>query len=95
MIFLGNHTTGKILSLAPGDAVKIKTGLILGFGKTKIVVTATCEEGSASTEDGTAIVLFFFIVGVSKALPANTHSVIVPTASLNQGLSSKTNGIYL
>ena len=94
MIFLGNHTTGKISSLPQGDTVKMKTGLILGFGKTNIVVTATCEEGATYTEHRTAIILLFFIGGLSEPLPVNTNSIIVPTASLNQGLSSRTNRIY-
>ena len=65
----GNHVTGKISSLAPGDTAKIKTGLILGFGKTNIVVTATCEEGATYTQNGTAFLLIFFVVGVSETVP--------------------------
>jgi len=94
MIFLGTHTSGEISSLPPGDITKIKTGFIFGFGKTKIVATATCEEGAACTENRTAIVLFFFLVQVSEPLPTDTHRVIVPRTSSYQGLSSKTNGVY-
>jgi hypothetical protein len=65
----GNHATGKISSLAPGDAAKIKTGLILGFGKTNIVVSATCEGGATHTQNGTAFLLIFFVVGVSETFP--------------------------
>jgi hypothetical protein len=94
MIFFGNQTVGKISSLAPGDTIRIKTGLILGFGRTLIIMKVTCEEGVAFTENRTAMVLLLFIGKVSEPLPANTHSIIVPTAFLNQGLSSRTNGIY-
>jgi hypothetical protein len=69
MIFHGGRTTGNISSLAPGGTAKINTGLILGLGKTTIVVTATCEQGVTCTEDGTALVLLFFVVGVSEPLP--------------------------
>jgi len=65
----GNHATGKISSLTPGDAAKIKTGLILGFGKTNIVVTATCEGGVTYTQNGTAFLLIIFVVGVSETVP--------------------------
>jgi hypothetical protein len=69
MIFLGKNTTGTITSIAPGDSVIIKTGLVLGFGKTNIVATATCAEGATYTEDGSAFVLLFFVVGVTEPLP--------------------------
>jgi hypothetical protein len=69
LVFLGGHTTGNISSLAPGGTAKITTGLILGLGKITIEATATCEQGVSCTEDGTAIVLLFFVVGVSEPLP--------------------------
>jgi len=69
LVFLWGHTTGNISSLAPGGTAKILTGLILGLGKITIVATATCEEGVTCTEDGTAIVILFFVVGVSEPLP--------------------------
>jgi hypothetical protein len=69
MIFLGKNTTGTITNIAPGDSVIIKTGLVLGFGKTNIVATATCDEGATYTEDGTAFVLLFFVIGVTEPLP--------------------------
>jgi hypothetical protein len=69
MIFLGKDTSGTITSIAPGESVVIKTGLILGFGKTNIVATASCTEGATYTEDGSAKVLFFFVFGVTEPLP--------------------------
>jgi hypothetical protein len=69
MIFLGRNTTGTISSIAPGDSVTIKTGLILGFGKTNIEATATCEEGATYTEEGSAFILLFFVIGVTEPLP--------------------------
>jgi hypothetical protein len=68
MIFHGTHWTGNISSLSLGDTAKIQTGLILGFGKITIVATATCAEGVTDTEDRTAFVLLFFVVGISEPL---------------------------
>jgi len=64
----GKHVTGKISGLAPGEQIKIKTGLILGFGKTDIVATAHCDEGATYTKNGTAFLLIFFVVGVSESM---------------------------
>jgi hypothetical protein len=66
VIFLGKNSTGNIPSIAPGGTVKIKTGFILGLGKTNIIVTTTCAEGATSTKSGTAFILFFFVLRVSE-----------------------------
>jgi hypothetical protein len=63
----GNHV-GRVSSLAPGDDIKITTGLLLGFGKTKIMVTASCDQGATCTKNGTAFLLIFFVVGVSESI---------------------------
>jgi hypothetical protein len=63
----GNHV-GRVSSLAPGDDIKITTGLLLGFGKTKIMVTASCYQGATCTKNGTAFLLIFFVVGVSESI---------------------------
>jgi len=78
MIFLGNHTAGKISSLAPGDTVKIKTGLILGFGRINIVTIATCEEGATYTENRTAMILLFFIGGYQKPFQPTRTALSFP-----------------
>jgi len=58
-IFLGSETTGTITQIAPGQSVSIKSGLIIGLGKTDITITV----GSSSmTASGT--VLLFFILGL-------------------------------
>jgi hypothetical protein len=69
MIFKGNHWTGSFESLAPGDTMKIKTGLILGFGKIYINATATCAEGATYSEEGQGILLLFLAIGVKEPLP--------------------------
>jgi len=61
VILLGKETTGNILSLSAGDETKISSGLIFGFGKTVITVTAECAEGSSDTNTRDAFVFLFFI----------------------------------
>jgi len=62
-ILLGEETTGMEESIAAGASAPIKSSLILGFGKTTIVVTATCTESSV-TKNATAFVFLFFVLGV-------------------------------
>jgi hypothetical protein len=58
-ILLGSETAGTITKLEPGQSASIKSGFIIGLGKTDITVTV----GSTSkTASGT--VLLFFILGV-------------------------------
>jgi hypothetical protein len=69
-IFYGAHSTGHIASLAPGNSTKIyNTAALLGLGKIYINTTATCAEGATYTEEGTAIMLLFFALGVKEPLP--------------------------
>jgi len=69
LIFKGKNTNGVIPSIEPNGSVTIKTGLILGFGKTNIVATATASEGATYTEYGTARVFLIFVYGVTEPLP--------------------------
>ena len=39
LVFLGKETTGSFLKIAPGFSPKAKSGFVLGFGKTDILVT--------------------------------------------------------
>jgi outer membrane protein assembly factor BamB len=66
IIILGNETTGMIDTLAPGAEETIKSGLILGFGRTTIIVTAICNEASGSSAENIAsgFVFLFFVLGV-------------------------------
>jgi hypothetical protein len=47
------------LSLPGGDEKTISSGLILGFGKTTITVTAEIPESSATKEQKAFVFLFF------------------------------------
>jgi len=58
-VFFGAETTDTIASLAPGDSVEIKSGFVLGLGKTDITVTA----GSA-VQKASGTVFLFFIIGL-------------------------------
>jgi outer membrane protein assembly factor BamB len=55
-------TNGTILSLAPGETRKINSGIIIGFGKAVIKVTATCAQSSDSKEQNVFILLIFIFV---------------------------------
>lgn len=55
------NANGTILSLLPGEERKISSGIIIGFGKAVIKVTATCAESSDSKEQN-VFILFIFIV---------------------------------
>ena len=58
-ILLGSETTGTIPQIAIGQSVTIKTGLIVGFGRTTITITVG---GSSTSVTGT--VLLFLILGL-------------------------------
>jgi len=47
-VFVGSEKTGTISSLAPGESATIKSGLVLGIGKTTITVTAGGTSATAS-----------------------------------------------
>jgi phage baseplate assembly protein gpV len=63
LVFLGKSSTGTIATLAETEQA-IKTGFILGFGKTNIVVSATCDEGVTAEATASGLVLGPFVLGV-------------------------------
>jgi hypothetical protein len=64
LVFLGKSSSGTIASMTPAGEEIIKAGFILGFGKTNIVVTATCNEGKTAEKTASGFVLGPFILGV-------------------------------
>ena len=64
LVFLGKSSTGIIASLAAAGEEPIKAGFILGFGKTNIVVSATCNEGKTAEKTASGFVLGPFVLGV-------------------------------
>lgn len=63
LVFLGKSSTGTIATLAETEQA-IKAGFILGFGKTNIVVSATCDEGITAEATASGLVLGPFVLGV-------------------------------
>jgi hypothetical protein len=64
LVFLGKSSTGLIPTMNPAGVEAIKASFILGFGKTNIVVTATCDEGKIAEKTATGFVLGPFVLGV-------------------------------
>jgi len=64
LIFLGKETNGQMQTLGAGENEAIKAGFILGFGKTNIVVSATCDEGLTAEATASGFVLGPFILRV-------------------------------
>ncbi|EMR75371.1 hypothetical protein MBGDF03_00378 [Thermoplasmatales archaeon SCGC AB-540-F20] len=61
-IFLGKESSGEITSISPGGSVPITSGLILGFGKTQVTVTAEMAEGTDTrTQSGTMLLFFIYV----------------------------------
>jgi hypothetical protein len=64
LVFMGKTTTGTITSLTPAGDQAIKASFILGFGKTNIAISATCDQGKTAEKTATAFVLGPFVLGV-------------------------------
>jgi hypothetical protein len=64
LVFVGKSSPGTIASIAAAGESPIKSKFILGFGKTNIVVSATCDEGVTAELTKTAFVLGPFVLGV-------------------------------
>jgi PKD domain len=64
LVFVGKSSTGTIATIAPAGEEAIKSKFILGFGKTNIVVSATCDEGVTAEATASGFVLGPFILGV-------------------------------
>ncbi len=64
LVFLGKESTGTIATLAVAGNEPIKAGFILGFGKTNIAISATCDEGVSAEATASGLVLGPFVLGV-------------------------------
>ncbi len=58
-ILMGKETSGQIQSISVGDEIEISSGLIIGFGKTLVTVTADIPEGSDVRQQDGFIYLIF------------------------------------
>ena len=59
-ILLGKESTGVIPTIEAGGTATITTDPIIGFGSTRVIVTAEIDEGNDYRSQG-ANVMFFFI----------------------------------
>ncbi|HUS99347.1 MAG TPA: hypothetical protein VMY59_03410, partial [Candidatus Thermoplasmatota archaeon] len=55
ILLLGKTTKGTIPTIAAGNSVTISSGIIIGFGKTVITITAD----TATTSQNATVILFF------------------------------------
>ncbi len=62
--FIGKLSEGSIASIAAGAESSIKSKFIFGIGKTTILITATCDEGSTAEQSASAFILGPFVLGV-------------------------------
>jgi hypothetical protein len=58
--FIGKEAGGTILAIPAGEERTVSSDLIIGFGKTVITITASCE-GSSDAKDQNGMILLFFI----------------------------------
>jgi len=61
-ILMGKESNGEISNIPPGRSEPINSGLILGFGKTQVTVTAEMSEGTDTRTQGATVLLFFIKV---------------------------------
>ena len=64
LVFVGKSSTGNIATISAAGEEAIKSKFILGFGKTNIVVSATCAEGVTAEATASGFVLGPFVLGV-------------------------------
>ena len=64
MIFAGKSTSGTLAGITTGQERIVKPKLVLGFGKTNIIVSAACDEGVAAETTVSGFVLGPFVLGV-------------------------------
>jgi len=68
LILLGKETTGTIQTIPAGGEEEVRSGLIFGFGQTRITVTADIPEGSDERNLGAFVLLFFMRVNPSGGI---------------------------
>jgi hypothetical protein len=61
-ILIGGESNGEISNIPAGGSATVSSGLIIGFGKTTVTVTAEIPEGSDTRSQGGTVLLFFIII---------------------------------
>jgi hypothetical protein len=64
LIILGKLTSDHISVLGVNQTHVTKPKTVLGFGRTTITATATCDEGSSAEANATGFVFLIFVLGV-------------------------------
>ena len=64
-VFVGKSSTGTFTTIASAGKETVKAGFILGFGKTNIIVSATCDEGVMVEANASGFVLGPFVLRVT------------------------------
>jgi hypothetical protein len=67
-IIMGKESSGEIPSITPGESVTIKSGNIIGFGKTTVTITAEIPEGIDTRVQHGNMLLFFIYVNPGETL---------------------------
>jgi len=67
-ILIGKESNGEILSIPAGESATATSGLIIGFGKTTVTVTAEIPEGSDTRSQGGTVFLFFIKINPSGGI---------------------------
>jgi hypothetical protein len=60
VVLLGKEHSGTIATIPAGGSVEVQSGLIFGFGQTRVILTAETSESSDTRTQG-ATILFFFV----------------------------------
>jgi len=68
IILIGKETTGIIICIPPGENVTVRSGFILGFGRTVITGSAEGDEGSSDTKDNEAFIWLFWVYIIRMAI---------------------------
>ena len=63
LIFYGKEKSGTLDCLQAGETQSVHS-FVIGFGKTRITVHASCEEGGFVEKTASAVIILFLVVGV-------------------------------
>jgi len=67
-ILIGGESNGEISNIPAGGSATVTSGLIIGFGKTTVTVTAEIPEGSDTRSQGGTVFLFFIKINPSGGI---------------------------
>lgn len=62
MIFFGKEKQGTIAEIAAGGTADAKIPFVLGFGKSVVGVSVSCDEGATASKEQNATVLLIFVL---------------------------------